>query len=73
MNAGVGGTVLPEAGYDTFSSEHTVQISDTQVFGTNVINETRFQYLRDNSNQNPVQTPLQNPSPQPCRSFLRST
>jgi len=59
QNAGVGGSTLPEAGYDTTSSEHTVQISDTQVLGAKVINETRFQYLRDNSGQNPVQTPLQ--------------
>src|SRR6266852_2829021 len=49
QNAGVGGTVLPEAGYNTTSTEHTVQISDTQTFGAKVINETRFQYLRDNS------------------------
>ncbi len=54
QNAGVGGTVLPEAGYDTASSEHTVQITDTQVLGTKAINETRFQYLRDNSDQNPL-------------------
>ncbi len=59
QNAGVGGTVLPEAGYDTLSTEHTVQITDTQVLSTKVINETRFQYLRDGSNQNPVTTPLQ--------------
>ena len=56
QNAGVGGFVLPEAGYDTTSSEHTVQISDTQIFGTKVVNETRFQYLRDNSSQNPIST-----------------
>ncbi|MGB7332771.1 MAG: carboxypeptidase regulatory-like domain-containing protein, partial [Terriglobales bacterium] len=58
QNDGVGGSTLAEAGYDTKSTEHTVQITDTQVFGSNVINETRFQYLRDNSNQNPVTTPL---------------
>ena len=34
QNAGVGGAVLPEAGYDTTSTEHTVQISDTQILGT---------------------------------------
>jgi len=55
-NAGVGGTVLPEAGYDTTSTEHTVQISDTQILGAKVVNETRFQYLRDNSGQNPLTT-----------------
>jgi len=56
QNAGVGGLVLPEAGYDTDSTEHTVQISDTQILGTKVVNETRFQYLRDNSGQNPLST-----------------
>jgi uncharacterized membrane protein YgcG len=56
QNAGVGGLNLAEAGYDTTSIEHTVQISDTQVFGSHVINETRFQYLRDNSSQNPIST-----------------
>jgi Carboxypeptidase regulatory-like domain/TonB dependent receptor len=59
QNAGVGGTVqsvLPEAGYDTASTEHTVQISDTQILGAKVVNETRFQYLRDTSDQNPLST-----------------
>ncbi|MGD0467092.1 MAG: carboxypeptidase regulatory-like domain-containing protein [Terriglobales bacterium] len=55
-NNGVGGFVLPDAGYNTLSTEHTVQITDTQVLSTKAINETRFQYLRDNSNQNPVST-----------------
>lgn len=57
-NAGVGGTVLPEAGYDTTSTEHTVQISDSQILGTKAVNETRFQYLRDNSGQTPLSTAL---------------
>jgi hypothetical protein len=55
-NNGVGGLVLPEAGYNTLSTEHTVQITDTQVVSTKAINETRFQYLRDNSGQTPVST-----------------
>jgi len=55
-NAGVGGLTLPEAGYDTTDFEHTVQITDTQVLSTKAINETRFQYLRDNSGQNPIST-----------------
>ena len=54
QNDGVGAEVLPEAGYNTLSTEHTVQISDTQVLGTKAVNETRFQYLRDNSSQNPI-------------------
>ncbi|MGO8983961.1 MAG: carboxypeptidase regulatory-like domain-containing protein [Terriglobales bacterium] len=58
-NAGVGGTVLPEAGYNTTSTEHTLQISDTQILGAKAVNETRFQYLHDSSSQSPVTTPLQ--------------
>ncbi|MGB9206054.1 MAG: carboxypeptidase regulatory-like domain-containing protein, partial [Terriglobales bacterium] len=56
QNAGVGVFTLPEAGYDATSTEHTVQISDTQILGSKVVNETRFQYLRDNSGQNPLST-----------------
>ncbi|MGD0414604.1 MAG: carboxypeptidase regulatory-like domain-containing protein [Terriglobales bacterium] len=55
-NNGVGGSVLPEAGYDTTSTEHTVQVTDTQILGAKAVNETRFQYLRDNSGQTPVST-----------------
>jgi hypothetical protein len=58
QNAGVGGTVLPEAGYDTTSTEHTVQISDTQTLGAKAVNETRFQYLRENSGQTPISKAL---------------
>ena len=58
QNAGVGGFVLPEAGYDTTSTEHTVQISDSQILGAKAVNETRFQYLRDNSGQTPLNTAL---------------
>jgi hypothetical protein len=53
-NAGVGGFALPSTGFDTTSTEHTLQISDSQVLGTKAVNETRFQYLRDNSQQNPL-------------------
>ncbi len=57
-NAGIGGQVLPEAGYDTTDSEHTVQISDTQMLGTKVVNETRFQYRRENNQQTSLHTVL---------------
>ena len=33
-----------------------MQVSDTQLFGTKVVNEMRFQYLGDRDNQNPVST-----------------
>lgn len=57
-NDGVGGLTLPEAGYNTLSTEHTVQIIDTQTHGAKAVNETRFQYLRDNSNQTPLSTAI---------------
>jgi len=47
---------LPSQAYSTKSTEDTVQISDTQVFGTKIVNETRFQYNRDNNLQNPQDT-----------------
>ena len=50
-NEGVGQFSLPSQAYNTASTEHTVQISDTQVVSTNIVNETRFQYLHDSSNQ----------------------
>ena len=35
-----------------------MQISDTQILGAKAINETRFQYLRDNSGQTPLSTAI---------------
>jgi hypothetical protein len=35
-------------------TEQTVQISDTQVFGSKIVNETRFQYNRDYTSENPI-------------------
>jgi hypothetical protein len=47
---------LATQAYYSQSTEDTVQISDTQVIGAKIVNETRFQYLRDNGIQNPVDT-----------------
>ena len=47
---------LPTQATNSKETEQTVQISDTQVFGTKIVNETRFQYNRDNTIQNPVST-----------------
>ena len=61
--------MLPEAGYNTTSTEHTVQISDTQILGSKIINETRFQYLHDSptrTRHQPLQTlPPVSPRPPP--------
>jgi hypothetical protein len=53
-NAGIGQFSLPSTGYNLHSTEQTVQISDTQIISPNIVNETRFQYLRDSDNQNPL-------------------
>jgi len=52
-NDGVGGFALLAQGTNSTTTEHTVQISDTQVLSNKVINETRFQYLRENSSDVP--------------------
>src|ERR1700685_1731412 len=51
MNDGITAFSLPSQAYNSLSTEQTLQVSDTQAFGTNIINETRFQYLRDESSQ----------------------
>jgi Carboxypeptidase regulatory-like domain len=47
----VGEFTLPSQGNTLDSTEHTLQISDTQLIGSKIINETRFQYLRELDNQ----------------------
>jgi len=42
---------LPSQGYNSDSTEHTFQVSDTQIIGAKVVNEIRFQYLRELDNQ----------------------
>jgi hypothetical protein len=56
QNSGVGNTNLPTVGYNTASTENTVQVSDTQIVNSHIINETRFEYQRDYSTQDPVST-----------------
>jgi len=47
---------LPSQAYYSKEQEHTFQVSDTQVFGTKIVNETRFQYVRDSELHNPTDT-----------------
>jgi hypothetical protein len=51
-NAGVGQLVLPSYGFNSSLTEHTIQISDTQVLGGKAVNETRFEYQRTNNDRN---------------------
>jgi hypothetical protein len=55
-NAGIGQFSLPTTGYNSHSTEQTVQISDTQIINPNIVNETRFQYIRDSDNELPLST-----------------
>jgi Carboxypeptidase regulatory-like domain len=50
-NDGIGTFNLPSQAYNSNSTEHTLQISDTQIIGSKIVNETRFQYLRELNNQ----------------------
>ena len=51
---GIGQFSLPSQAYNSNGSEHTVQVGDTQVISERTVNQTRFQYLHDSSNQTPV-------------------
>ena len=48
-DAGIGSFNLISRGYDTQSLHHHVQATETAVLGTNVVNETRFQFFRNGS------------------------
>ena len=50
-NDGVGPFSLASQAYNTDNTEHTLQLTDTQIFGAKIVNETRFQYLRERDNQ----------------------
>ena len=58
---------LPTQAYQSQSNEHTIQISDTQIFGSKIVNETRFQFNHDNNTQSPQDT---NPAVSVLGNFL---
>jgi hypothetical protein len=55
-NDGVSLFALDTQGYNALNQENTLQLSDTQVLGANLINETKFQYIRDRDSQVPEDT-----------------
>jgi len=55
-NDGVSQFALQTQGYNTLNEENTLQVSDTQILGPKVVNETRFEYIRDRDNQLPLFT-----------------
>lgn len=50
-NNGIGGFSLATQGYNQAENSHNISVSDTQVISPTVINETRFQWYRDNETQ----------------------
>jgi hypothetical protein len=50
-NAGVGDFNLISRAYDTSNQEHTLQLTETALINQKIINETRFQYIRRQSDQ----------------------
>ncbi len=60
LNQGVSQYSLPERAFDTTSSNHTVQLTETAVLNKSTVNETRFQYIRSRSEQLPLTEGLAN-------------
>ncbi|HEY2120420.1 MAG TPA: TonB-dependent receptor [Candidatus Acidoferrum sp.] len=54
QNDSVGLFNMPEFGVNDYETESTFQITDTQIIGAHVINEVRFQYIRDDTQTSPV-------------------
>jgi len=48
---GIGGFSLPSRAYDTESTEHNVQLTETAILSKTIVNETRFQFERQRSAQ----------------------
>jgi len=57
-NDGVGQFNLAEAGTNSLSTEHTLQVTDTQTINASSINEIRFQYVHDNDLTTPVNSAI---------------
>ena len=50
-NSGVSQFALQSQAYNVSNYENSLQLSDTQILSANMVNETRFQYIRDRDNQ----------------------
>ena len=56
QNAGLGSTNLASTANNNGNTENQVQISDTQIISSKIINETRLALVRARTNQSPVST-----------------
>jgi Carboxypeptidase regulatory-like domain len=50
-NDGIGQFSLPTQAYNVTNTEQTFQLGDSQIYGSKIVNETRFQYVRVRDNQ----------------------
>ena len=57
-NQGVGEFTLAGQGTNVLETENTLQVTDTQTVNPSTIDETRFQYIRDNTYTAPVSTDI---------------
>ncbi|HLW78718.1 MAG TPA: carboxypeptidase regulatory-like domain-containing protein, partial [Terriglobia bacterium] len=55
-NQGIGQFALPSLAYNALSTEHTLQVSDSQVISIRTVNDTRFQYRHVGNDQTPAST-----------------
>lgn len=53
-NNGIGNQDLPSTGYNLDSTDNEIQIVDSQIISDRMINETRFEYERSLSTQDPL-------------------
>ena len=53
-DSGIGNFNLTTRGVNTLTEDHTVQVTETAVLTAKVINETRFQYFHQSTNQNAI-------------------
>ncbi len=56
QNDGIGDLDLPQTGYNTSTLNNILQISDTEVWNTRNISETRFEYQRQRISTTPTST-----------------
>ena len=54
QNSGLGLFSLPSQAYNLNETEHTIQISDSQILSPKIVNETRFQFQRETNHQLPL-------------------
>lgn len=54
QSGGITSMATPETSSSSHSIEHTVQASDSYIINDHIVNETRFQYLRDVDQVTPV-------------------